>query len=97
MFSVYCSSSQLADKNAEPIYQEEIIGFEETVEFQCKEGYFGMITMYICTQSRILEPLEGLNLLNANLFFQFEKQKKTGIKRDVHYFNDVVAALIVSV
>ena len=67
MFSVACSSSQLANKNAEPINGKEAVGFEEIVEFQCKEGFSGMNTNYTCSLSGLLEPVEGSASIVCNL------------------------------
>ena len=69
MFSVTCSSSQLADENAEPINEEETIGFEEIVEFQCKKEFSGMNTNYTCSLSGLLEPLEGSKSIKCEPIF----------------------------
>ena len=46
-----CNSSQLADEDAEPVNGEDTVDFGSTVEFQCKEKFFGVNTNYTCVQS----------------------------------------------
>ena len=67
MFLVTCNALQLANASAEPVNGETTIDYEDIVEFQCKESYSGMHTMYICTQSGILEPVQESGPINCVL------------------------------
>ena len=58
-----CNSSQLAKEDTEPVNGEDTIDFGSTVEFRCKENFFGINTNYTCVQldsgTDSLVPVDG--------------------------------------
>ena len=66
-----CSSSQLANEDAEPVNGEDTIDFGSAVEFRCKENSFEINANYTCVQSdsgiNILVPADGSEQIACKL------------------------------